>query len=198
MPEKNKKHLLKIMGLDFICIVIFYGLLLATALQAFPQHGSIKDVYTMNFTEPPFFKYLLQLFPVLTLSATFPVYSIILRDNIRSLVLTDPGRDNGFFKERILMSSVSVIPPLIVAFLTYDVESLVNYTGSYTGAIVQYIVPAAFVYFGRREVSRVLGVDSEGVNAYKSPFKGRLWVLVVVVWYVVCLVVVVYNTVVGN
>ena len=84
--------------------------------------------------------------------------------------------------------------------MTYDVETLVNYTGSYMGAIVQYLVPAALVFYGRREFRRVggPGVGDMGGGMYRSPFRGTFWVVVVVLWYVVCLVVVVYNTSVGN
>ena len=38
-PVRNKKHLTKVVGFDFLCIVLFYSLLLLTAIFAFPEQG---------------------------------------------------------------------------------------------------------------------------------------------------------------
>jgi len=188
-PVSNKRHLTKFLAVDFVAVMGFYCLLLMSSVFGFNAED-IDDVYTLNFLEPQFFKYLLQLFPVLTLSASFPIFSIVLRENIKNLFLTDRNKKHGIFVDRILFSSVSIVPPLIVAYLTHDVGELVKYTGSYAGAVIQYVVPAALVFFGRRQVRRVYGSYT---NKHLSPFSRNLWVYFIMFWYVLCMVFVTYD-----
>ena len=63
---------------------------------------------------------------MLTLSASFPIFSIVLRENIKNLFLSDRNAKHGIFVDKILFSSVSIVPPLIVAYLTHDVGELVK------------------------------------------------------------------------
>ena len=188
-PITNKKRLMLILIIDFICVFLFYSMILMSAIFAFSE-DTLQDVYTSNFIQPIFFKYILQLFPVLTLSATFPVFSIVLRDNIKKLILTDSEKNYGLFLDRILFSSISIIPPLVVAFMTSDVGMLVSYTGTYAGAIIQYVVPTMLVYCGRRKMKKIYGVYK---NKHQSPSGHQFWIYFVMAWYFVCLIFVTYN-----
>lgn len=192
-PINDKSRLNTILIFDFMATFLFYAVMMMSAVFAFPPVG-LQDVYTLNFGNPAFFRYLLQLFPVLTLSATFPVFSIVLRDNIKKLVLKE-DKEYGIWISRILFSSIAIIPPIIVAYMTTNVGTLVGYTGTYAGAVVQYVVPAMLVFCGRRKMIDLFGVYE---NKHRSIFSHAFWVWFVLAWYVICLVFVTYNKIKGN
>ena len=72
---------------------------------------------------------------------------------------------------------LALVPPTAIALATHSLEFLVGITGSYAGAGIQYIVPAALVYQARIQAGSSLGVGV--TNHYKSPFKHTMWV-----WFV--------------
>lgn len=187
-PVTNKKRLKISLVMDFICVAAFFSCLLLTAVFAFPA-GEVQDLYTLNFDHPTFFRYLLELFPVLTLSANFPILGIVLRDNLKKLFLTKGDAEYNFFLRRILFPLVVLTPPTIIAFSTYNVGMLVGYTGAYAGAIIQYVVPALLVHFARKKAMNVFGSYN---NKYQSPFRHTFWIIVVLIWYVVCFIFVTY------
>ena len=47
---------------------------------------------------------------------------------------------------------LALIPPTAIAMVTHSLELLVGITGSYAGAGIQYVVPAALVYQARQQV----------------------------------------------
>ena len=59
--------------------------------------------------------------------------------------------------------------------VTHSLEFLVGITGHYAGAGIQYVVPAALLYYARLEAGTALGVV---VRNHKSPFSSSLWVWV--------------------
>lgn len=188
-PVNNKKRINYVIFGDFFSVLMFYLLLVMTATFAF-KAGDIKDLYTLSFTDAPaFFNYFLELFPVFTLSTSFPIIAITLRENLKSLFL-DKDREYGLFMRRFFFPLVTIIPPIIIAFATDDVELLVSITGTYAGAIIQYVIPVMLVFYGRRAIRAKLGSYS---NSLHSPFRHQLWVYVIIVWYFVCLVFVTVN-----
>ena len=54
---------------------------------------------------------------------------------------------------QILFPLLTIIPPTIIGLCTENVEFLVSYTGAFSGAAIQYIIPACFVLLGRIKVS---------------------------------------------
>ena len=50
-----------------------------------------------------------------------------------------------------------MLPPTAIALATHSLEFLVGITGSYAGAGIQYIVPAALVYQARIQAGSSLG-----------------------------------------
>ena len=154
----------------------------------------MEDVYTLNFgnTFPnfpvlsAFIYYFLALFPVFTLSTSFPIIGITLRENLKSL--WSQFRQNSHWSiNRLLFPLIAIIPPLIIAFFTMDVELLVGITGSYAGVCVQYLIPVALVFASRRVIIREKG---RYVNPHKSPFSHWACLLLIIIWSVICMIVV--------
>lgn len=166
----------------------------------------------------PVLQYFLSLFPVFTLSTNFPIIAITLRNNLKSLVLRDEQqRQRGLCSstvvssssssspqvlvvtpsrlhtalERLVLPLVVLLPPIAVALATESVEFLVGFTGSYAGAVIQYIIPAALVYRARRLVLDALGLGVK--NQHASPFRHTAWLVFVLVWAVACVLFVTVN-----
>ena len=190
-PINNKRRLSFVLLGDFVLVLMFYALVNFTAILAFPQ-TDLEDEYSNNFNSiiaPEVISYFLRLFPVFVLSTNFPIISITLRNNLKSLFL-DPNKSYSFSVERLVFPIAALLPPFIIAFATQNLEKLVGYTGSYAGVGVQYLIPVALVFCARRQLPAVTG----GVyrNIHKSPFFHRSWLIFVAVWSAACIT---FNTV---
>ena len=186
-PIKNKKHLTKILAFDILLALLFYSLLSFSAIFTF-KSSEIQDVYTLSFREitAEVIGTFLALYPVFALSANFPIISITLRENLKSLF----KKDNVEFRwvvERIVFPLSAVLPPIVVALSTQDVEMLVSLTGSYAGVGVQYVIPTMLIYFGRHKAINLFGHFE---NKYKSLFIHRYWVWAILAWTAICVVIV--------
>ncbi|XP_008488280.1 transmembrane protein 104 homolog [Diaphorina citri] len=90
-PMRNKSHLVKLTGFDLMLVVLVYLLLSLTGVFAFP---SIEDVYSLNFIPDrktassglEILDYFLIMFPVITLSTSFPIIAVTLRNNLQEHV----------------------------------------------------------------------------------------------------------------
>lgn len=125
-----------------------------------------------------------------TLSTNFPIIAITLSNNLKSLFLTD-GRRYSYWTRKALFPLLALAPPTVIAMATHSLEFLVGITGSYAGAGIQYVVPAALVYQSRLQAGSALGVGV--TNHYKSPFRHTMWVVFVQLWAVTCIVFVTWN-----
>jgi hypothetical protein len=67
----------------------------------------------------------------------------------------------------------------------------VGVTGSYAGAGIQYLIPAFLVFNARKRTVKVIGMGIK--NGFESPFKGKCWVIFVIIWAVTCIVLVSVN-----
>lgn len=196
-PIDNKKGLVKVLGLDFLLILGFYGLISFTGIFAF---NKLNDLYTLNFlpqacdpensvTNVAFFQYFLALFPVFTLSTNFPIISITLRNNLKTMFYNE-SKPFSWSVDKIVFPLAAIIPPFIIAFITNEVEFLVGVTGSYAGAGIQYVIPAALVFFARKQMKEL----SPGlINAHASPFAHRAWVYAAYIWTAMCVALVTAN-----
>uniref|UniRef100_A0A2R5L8M9 Putative amino acid transporter n=1 Tax=Ornithodoros turicata TaxID=34597 RepID=A0A2R5L8M9_9ACAR len=216
-PMKSKRHLFALVGADYLLILGFYTLLAFTGIFTFPR---LHDMYTLNFQptdDPlgsivpaiPFLQYFLSLFPVFTLSTSFPIIAITLRNNLKALFLREERSSSSsptssvassttaapstLYKilERFLLPLLAILPPIIVAFATENVEFLVGITGSYAGAVIQYIVPVALVYCARNQVFETLGLGVR--NQHASVFRHSAWLVFVLLWAVTCVTFVTVN-----
>lgn len=193
-PIADKSRLFRSLALDYLLIAVFYLLLALTGVFAFAQ---VSDLYTLDFSQrwqgkEAFLipRYFLALFPVFTLSTSFPIVAITLRNNLISLFLTE-GRHCQWCLRKVLFPLLALLPPVLVAMATKNLEILVGVTGSYAGAGIQYLIPAFLVFSARRETLKVIG---QGVkNDFESPFRGKCWVIFVVVWAIACIILVSFN-----
>lgn len=178
-PLKNKKHVTSILFLDIGVALLFYSLLSFTALFTFSE-AEIEDVYTLSFKHitSSGISTFLALYPVFALSASFPIISITLRENLKSLFKND-DKEFLWVVENIGFPLMAVLPPIVIALSTTNVEMLVSLTGSYAGVGVQYIVPTMLIFCARR---KALNVFESYDNDYASFFKHRSWVWVILCW----------------
>ncbi len=196
-PMKQKEKYKKVFIGAYICIMIFYLLLSYTGVLAFGK--DLNDFYTLNFlpgnkeTQTTFMliiDYYLSLFPVFTISASFPIIGITLRNNLKSLYYFivskrdrsdfEPAESNLFVS--VGLPLITLLPPLAIAFVTHDLQLLVGTTGSYAGVAIQYVIPSCLLYFARREAIRVFRHSYQDVNVFGSPFKHKYWVFFVLLW----------------
>ncbi|KAK3520474.1 hypothetical protein QTP70_024083 [Hemibagrus guttatus] len=194
-PISDKRRVTALLTVDYILILAFYSLLSFTAIFCFDS-SLLRDMYTLNFTDNcdvldvAALRYFLGLFPVFTISTNFPIIAVTLRNNWKTLFHRDGGT-YPWVVDRIVFPLITLVPPIIVAFCTHDLESLVAITGAYAGTGIQYIIPAALVYFSRRHLEPVFGRDVE--NKHRSPFRHTFWVVFVVIWATSCLMFVTAN-----
>lgn len=199
-PLKHKSKVSKILSLDYIIICAFYILLAMTGIFAFER---IEDLYTLDFL-PYDLKYIdfwsglmicidyfLALFPIFTLSTSFPIVAITLKNNLQALFLDMSQYDSYSPFVRMLFPLCAIVPPFCVTYFTESLSSLVAFTGTYAGTGIQYIIPVFLVYFSRRTCSELLG--SGIVNRFQSPFKSSAWLVFVFVWSILCVCLVTIN-----
>lgn len=213
-PWKDKSRLFSLLAADYLVILGFYTLLSFTGIFTFPQ---LNDMYTLNFQPGnstdniiphiPVLQYFLSLFPVFTLSTNFPIIAITLRNNLKALFFRDdqrprspsvssstpPSRCHGAL-EGLVLPLVALLPPVAVALATESVEFLVGFTGSYAGAVIQYVIPVALVHRARRQVLEALGLGVR--NQHASPFRHGAWLWFVLLWAGACVTLVTVNHIV--
>lgn len=195
VPINQKHKIFRIITINMVVITFLYLTLALTGIFAF---SNLEDLYTLNFIPKPgseqsfifkFIEYFLTLFPVLTLTTTFPIVAITLRNNLQTLFVDKSQIDSqNFFVRRMLFPLMAVIPPFIITFNTENVESLVSFTGCFAGNFIQYGFPIALVYFARKTCRNVLGCGVK--NDFSSPFQSNFWIILLITWSCVSLVLV--------
>lgn len=195
-PIRDKKGLFSMLSADYMLIGSFYLFLAMTGSFAFAQ---LEDLYTLNFIPSAkqsdlfllFIEYFLALFPVFTLSASFPIIAITLRNNLETLFMNSNSQTTAspesayssfcqFLLRRCTFPLLAILPPIVVTFFTDSLASLVSFTGSYAGTGIQYIIPIALVWQARKTCRTILGQGI--INDYQSPFQSVFWLIFVLVW----------------
>ncbi|XP_033895696.1 transmembrane protein 104 [Acipenser ruthenus] len=194
-PISNKKKVSGLVLLDYILILAFYSLLSFTAIFCF-NNSFLKDMYTLNFTDNcdvinvAFLRYFLGLFPVFTISTNFPIIAVTLCNNWKTLFHREGGT-YPWVVDRVVFPLITLVPPIIVAFCTHDLETLVGVTGAYAGTGIQYIIPACLVFFSRKDLGLIFG--DRVLNKHRSPFHHTFWVWFILLWSIFCLMFVTAN-----
>lgn len=215
-PITDKTKVGTVLAASFVAVLSVYFVLCSSATFRF-QPEAVEDVYTLNFKDYPVkaFGYFLSLFPVFTLSASFPLICITLRENIRHLASSmneslpssdaTPSRGVVGFLETNMYALVALLPPLVVAFFTEDVSMLVGFTGAYAGLGIQWVVPTFLVFCLRRRLSAEwkqmhpmeVAVTRPGSpaargnkNHFASPFAHQAWLYLVMAFSLVSVVVI--------
>ncbi|CAL8302258.1 unnamed protein product [Merluccius merluccius] len=197
-PISDKRRVGTLVAVDYVLILCFYALLSFTAIFCF-DNRLLHDMYTLNFTDNcdvldvPALRYFLGLFPVFTISTNFPIIAVTLRNNWKTLFHRDGGT-YPWVVDRVVFPLITLVPPVLVAFGTHNLESLVGVTGAYAGTGIQYIIPALLVHLSRRPVPEAAATGRrDAVNKHRSPFRHAFWVWFVVAWAAFCLVFVTAN-----
>ncbi|XP_063618869.1 transmembrane protein 104 homolog [Cydia splendana] len=200
-PIRGKQRLGLHIALDYALISAFYLLLAFTGAFAFAH---LNDLYTLNFIPTgddnlfvKIIEYFLALFPVFTLSTSYPIIAITLRNNLQSMFLDMTRLESyNFVLRKLVFPIVAVAPPLVVTYFLEDIGVLIEFTGSYAGTGIQYLIPTFLVLSARRHCTNLLGLGV--ANQYKSPFSSQAWGLFVLVWAIVCVILVSVNIVEKN
>lgn len=186
-PVRKKRQMKYVLFGDIMSVTILNFLTCMTAVFAFPE-CQIEDLYTLNFASPMFLKYVLRVFPILTISTNVPIIGITLRENLVSLFLSgSEDKKTDFILRKCVFPMATVIPPIIIAFCTYDIELLVGITGAYPGAILQYVIPAGLLFIARKTLKKIEEKHCVGENVYRSPFSSNFWIYFILCWYGVSL-----------
>jgi amino acid permease len=184
-PIRAKHKLKSLFAYDYICITLFYLLLSLTAVFTF---GTFQDLYTLNFrpttackhsavSVPTVLAYFIVLFPVFTLSSSFPIIGITLRNNLETILKSCVKVQR---KQRICLVIIVLLIPCVISIITEDISFLVGFTGSYAGVAVQYVIPALLVYNARRQAQIKLHRPIHFPN--QSFFQSKYWVFLVFLW----------------
>ena len=189
-PMSTKRHLYKLLMVDFIVILVLYLLLAYTAVFRF---AVLQDLYTLNFfppnsNTPAVLSYFIVLFPVFTLTTNFPIISVTLRETVKELFHTfRKGKRYHFLIEYIVFPLAAIIPPFAIAFGTQNEELLVAITGSLPGVGVQYVIPVFLAFLARRMAKKELGSYN---NKHHSIANNNVIALLILIWSAVCIVLV--------
>lgn len=200
-PITNKMNINRSLAVDYILITTFYLLLAITGTFAF-QH--LDDLYTLDFSPRGngfcsttdnmlllISEYYLAIFPVFTLSTSFPVIAITLKNNLQSLFLGSDNSSYNYFTRKILFPTLAIFPPYVIAMTTKNLSVLVGLTGSFAGVGIQYLMPTFLVYYARKKTSAVIGLGVK--NKFISPFAGQHWLSFVVIWASACMILVSFH-----
>ncbi|XP_058531602.1 transmembrane protein 104 isoform X1 [Ochotona princeps] len=198
-PISSKRHLTRLVFLDYVLILAFYGLLSFTAIFCF-RGDSLLDMYTLNFARCDVVslaaaRFFLGLFPVFTISTNFPIIAVTLRNNWKALFHREGGT-YPWVVDRVVFPTITLVPPVLVAFCTHDLESLVGITGAYAGTGIQYVIPAFLVYHCRKDAQLAFGHGTP--NKHRSPFRHTFWVGFVLFWAFSCFFFVTANIVLSE
>lgn len=189
-PMTTKRHLYKLLMVDFIVILVLYLLLTYTAVFRF---AVLQDLYTLNFfppnsVTPAVISYFIVLFPVFTLTTNFPIIAVTLRETIKELFHTfRKGKKYHFLIEYLVFPLIAIVPPFAIAFGTQDEELLVAITGSLPGVGVQYIIPVFLAFVARRMAKKELGSYN---NKHRSILNNNVFVVLILIWSAICMVLV--------
>jgi len=195
-PIRSKNKLKSLFAYDYICITLFYLLLSFTAVFTFE---SLEDLYTLNFRRtrctqskvnvPIVLAYFISLFPVFTISSSFPIIGITLRNNLENALKTCIKVRR---KQRILLVIIVLLLPGVISLITENIHFLVGFTGSYAGVAVQYVIPALLVYNARRQAQLKLRQPIHFPT--QSFFQSKYWVFGVLLWaWLAIIVITIYN-----
>ncbi|XP_008586485.1 PREDICTED: transmembrane protein 104 isoform X1 [Galeopterus variegatus] len=198
-PVSSKRHLTRLVFLDYVLILAFYSLLSFTAIFCF-RGDSLMDMYTLNFARCDIVglaavRFFLGLFPVFTISTNFPIIAVTLRNNWKTLFHREGGT-YPWVVDRVVFPTITLVPPVLVAFCTHDLESLVGITGAYAGTGIQYVIPAFLVFHCRKDTQLAFGYGT--VNKHQSPFRHTFWVGFVLLWAFSCFIFVTANIVLSE
>ncbi|KAF5304415.1 hypothetical protein FQR65_LT07945 [Abscondita terminalis] len=197
-PFARKRYIVRQLALDYFLICTFYILLALTGSFAFAH---VYDLYTLNFVPSSLsfggvfmeiIQYYLGLFPVFTLSTSFPIVAITLQNNLKTLFLDVNALERyNFVLRRLTFPTLTIVPPIVVGLLSHNLGKLVAFTGSFAGVTIQYIFPLSLVWCARKHCAVIIGETAS--NYFASPFRNSFWIIFVFFWSITCVALVTVN-----
>ncbi|KAI7693611.1 Transmembrane protein [Sarcoptes scabiei] len=160
-PIRQKRSIYSGITVNYLLVLSFYTLIAMTAIYAF---DSIQQVYTLNFqldkclnhSNPASiigFDLFIPTFPIFTLFSSYTILALTLINNLKVLINFRSEMSSSSLIKAIL-PMIAITPPLLIALFTEDVSSIVQYVGSYSGTLIQYVFPTLLIYHSRRFVLR--------------------------------------------
>eukprot|EP00301_Raphidiophrys_heterophryoidea_P021780 c6104_g1_i1.p1 GENE.c6104_g1_i1~~c6104_g1_i1.p1 ORF type:complete len:516 (+),score=90.78 c6104_g1_i1:119-1549(+) len=206
-PMKNKGTVNRVFLFTFVFVAAVYLLLTITAIYAFSDislttcatHPSdpcdIQKLFTDNFSSfnQQWLAEYLTLFPVFTLTSNFPLISITLRNNLKTLFQHMNVLNDAPMRQHYVCCLLSPFPPLLLAFAVHDVTVLVGVTGAYAGMFIMFIVPTCLVHLSRKAVCEALKQNAMPQHETRSPFTHIAWVYIILAFSSVSLVIITIN-----
>ena len=199
-PMKSKKGVFWMTLGDYVLILFIYLLLAYTGAFRFTN---LEDIYTLNFFDSSaahatlrvVLGYYLALFPVFTLSTNFPIISITLRENLKALFRSLLKKWQGdqefhFLINRIGFPVLALIPAILIAFATTNVEALVSVTGSFPGVGVQYVIPVTLAIAAKYVIQKEFKTYS---NQHRSPFSHLVFFIFVGIWTILSVLLIIID-----
>jgi hypothetical protein len=83
--------------------------------------------------------------------------------------------------------------PLLVAFVTQNVEMLVSITGSYGGCCIEFIIPTLLVMSARKKVNSFAQANLLRSKLSMGKLSSPFFVYLILSWSAVCLILVTLN-----
>ncbi|CAB0008662.1 unnamed protein product [Nesidiocoris tenuis] len=225
-PIKDKTNLYGSLAANYVIILLLYLTLGLTAVFAFPY---IEDLYTLNFdpdnamTKPlARIGYVLALFPVFTLTTSFPIISVTLRGNLQVLL------DSEMFLAVQQMDNSSKFSCIIkirsfISFVTFQ-AMFMRFPWRPLHSIclpILTVVPPVIIAMFTPKIEILVSITGSFAgmtiqyiipamlvlcaraqtppnllnypNPYSSPFQSMIWPIVILLWAAICYTLVLYN-----
>uniref|UniRef100_A0A7M4E6K9 Amino acid transporter transmembrane domain-containing protein n=1 Tax=Crocodylus porosus TaxID=8502 RepID=A0A7M4E6K9_CROPO len=188
-PIQNKAYLGFGIAIVFIVVGTLYALLSLTIMFTF-ENDKIETIVLLNFLDCSvapgvFFIYFLGLYTTFKVSAIFPLNAVTLRDNLWAMF--SPFQcSHIWIVERLIFPILTILPPIVIAMVTENIEVIVGVTGSYAATIIQFVIPPLLVFFSRRDTHEKFGPSVH--IKFASPFQHNLWIIIVIIFAVFALI----------
>uniref|UniRef100_H3AS47 Amino acid transporter transmembrane domain-containing protein n=1 Tax=Latimeria chalumnae TaxID=7897 RepID=H3AS47_LATCH len=182
-PIQEKAHLNIGIMCVFVTVASFYAMLSVTVIFTF-ENDKIQPVVLLNFSDCSiipilFFLYFLGLYTTFKVSAVFPLNAVTLRDNLKAM-FSHLQCSRVWVVERLVFPLVAIIPPVVIALATHNIEMIVGVTGSYAVTVIQFVIPPLLVYFSRKNAREMFGKDVQIGHA--SPFQHIFWIVLTLIF----------------
>ena len=198
-PIKTKRRILAMISTVMIIILTFYLLISFTA-AFWLSVNELQDLYTLNFFIPfvssdpignkilSVCGYYIVLYPVISLSPTIPVESIVMRENLKALTRLlfkhcqhwTEKKKFLFTVDHILLPTIAIVLPLVISFTFINIDILLSFTGGVFGVWIQYVISTALLFAGKYLIIKKLKTKYE--NKYKSIFSHIFFLFFIIVW----------------